>query len=625
MDTVDRGANALRVVSWCLLFSLLCVSFWFSSGWLELCAGLALFLFGMQCLEESLKQLAGGKLEQLLARSTETPFKGMLFGIGGTMLLQSSTLVSLLTIAFISSGLIQLAGGIAILLGANLGATSGIWLLALAGQNLSLSPLALPLIVLGLLGSFVGPRSKAVGRIVLGIAFIFLGIDQLKDGFSSFTGGFDLSQYDLPGLWGLLLFVAVGLLITVVLQSSHAALMLTLAALSAGQLALDQSLALAIGANVGSSISTAFVGFLGGNRSGQRLALAHVLFNVVTALGAMLLLWPLTWLVLRSTDLVGMGSNSLIQLALFHTLFNAMGVLLFWPWQKQLAERLTRWLPEREEPAVLITEVQAPVATEPILMSQNMPVTQARYLNDAALTSAETAAHAAVLELQHMGRLSLEVICHALYQPVEQLTRAQMDEDRLRASPDEFALDAEWLYQRHIKGVYSDLLAFASRLDANMDEEQRRFWMAIQVAAMQLVDAVKDAKHLQKNLGRCLRDPASPVRVHYLELRRNLLWMLRQVREVSRLELPDELWQSRLEWVDAQGASFDASFRNRLFSEVREQHLDSLQASSLMNDLGYASRISQSLRNVMQIGAGDSRLRDVRGFAVQDETPLIRL
>src|SRR5690606_11560821 len=111
-------------------------SFWRHPGWLQLCAGLALFLFGMQCLEEGLRQLAGGRLERLLARSTGTRGRALLFGMAGTALLQSTTLVSLLTIAFIGSGLIQLAGGIAVILGANLGATAGIWLLALAGQNL---------------------------------------------------------------------------------------------------------------------------------------------------------------------------------------------------------------------------------------------------------------------------------------------------------------------------------------------------------------------------------------------------------------------------------------------------------------------------------------------------------
>ena len=284
-------------------------SFWRSAGWLQLCAGLALFLFGMQCLEEGLRQLAGGGLERLLARSTGTPLRGLLFGMAGTALLQSTTLVSLLTIAFIGSGLIQLAGGISVILGANLGATSGIWLLALAGQDLSLSPLALPLLVFGVLGGFAGARGKAAGRVVLGVAFIFLGIDQLKLGFDQFGAGLDLAAVQGSGVAGTALFVLAGLAVTVVLQSSHATLMLTLAALAGGQLQLEQGLAIAVGSNVGSSVSTAFVGMLGGNRSGQRLALAHALFNIVTASAALVLLLPLTWLVKAVAGFSGFGGN----------------------------------------------------------------------------------------------------------------------------------------------------------------------------------------------------------------------------------------------------------------------------------------------------------------------------
>lgn len=589
-------------------------SFWASDGWLELCAGLALFLFGMQCLEEGLRQLAGSKLEQLLARSTATPLKGLLFGMSGTMLLQSSTLVSLLTIAFISTGLIKLAGGIAILFGANLGSTTGIWLLALAGQNVSLSPLALPLLVFGVLASFTGDKGKAAGRIVLGIAFIFLGIDQIKTGFSSF-GGMDLSQYHAGGLGGQLMFVAIGLLATVVLQSSHATLMLTLTALATGQLDLGQALATAIGANVGTSVTTAFVGSLGGNRSGQRLALAHVLFNVTTAVLAIALLVPLAWLVQWLVTPLGLGENRLIQLALFHTLFNGMGVLLFWPWQAQLANLLLRVLPERVEPAVLITELAQAMPAEPL--------THARYLNDRALDSADAAASAVAQELQHLARLSLEVICHATYLPVDQLRQqGAIDETLIRSRPEAQALDAERLYQRHIKGVYSDLLTFMGRLELPLDESHQTFWLNCQVAALQLVDAVKDAKHLQKNLGHYLRTDESAARQAYVELRRHLLESLREIRALNHSELPDELWRERLNWLDERAAQFDADFRRRLFESIRNHKLDGLQSSSLMNDLGYASRIIQSLRNALLLGEGHELTRQLRQLA-EDEGPVI--
>lgn len=607
----------LRAVMLLLVVAGLIVSFWFSQGWLQLCAGLAIFLFGMQCLEEGLRQLAGSKLEEILGRSTSTPFKSLLFGVGGTLLLQSSTLVSLLTIAFISTGLIQLAGGIAILFGANLGATSGIWLLAMAGQNLSLSPLALPLLVFGVLAGFFGPKSKAAGRIVLGIAFIFLGIDQIKEGFASFGDGLDMTAYHESGLRGALLFTAIGMAVTVVLQSSHATLMLTLAALASGQLELGQSLAIAIGSNIGSSVTTAFVGSLGGNRSGQRLALAHALFNITTGVIAFILLGPLTWLVQALAEPLGLGGNSLIQLAMFHTLFNAMGVALFWPLQAHLAQWLIRWLPERVEPSVLITELLPEQMAEPEL-------TRARYLNERALDSVDAASGAVVQELGHLGRLSLEVICHALYLPVDQLARVRGDEHLLQAKPAHGGFEADHLYRVHIKGVYGDLLSFMGRMELPMDEAHQQFWVSCQLAALQLVDAVKDAKHLQKNLGHYLDAPPSAVRDAYVELRRHLLATLHEVRELARTDLPEEAWQSRLRWLDEQAASFDAAFRQRLFAQVREGRLDGLQTSSLMNDLGYASRIFQSLRNVLMLGSEQALLRELRKFGEAQES-LIRL
>ncbi|WP_205342010.1 Na/Pi cotransporter family protein [Denitrificimonas caeni] len=610
-----------------LALIILAVSFWYSAGWLQLCAGLALFLFGMQCLEEGLKQLAGGRLEQLLERSTATPFKGFLFGVGGTMVLQSTTLMSLLTIAFISTGLIQLAGGISILLGINLGTSGGMWLLAAAGQNFSLSPIALPLLVFGVLAGFNKTKGKGISRIILGIAFIFLGIDQIKSAFVEFGSHLDVLEQVSRGYLGQLLFLGMGILLTAMLMSSHATLMLILAALAAGQLELWQGMSMAIGGSVGSSLNVAVMGWLGGNRGGQRLATVHVMFNVVTGLTTFLLLTPLMWLVQWIMSGLGVGDNSLLQLAMFQTVFNIIGVLVFWPWQRYLEVWLCRFLPDRAEPSVLIVETQT--GQSAVVEQRVLPETRARYLSDAALASVDTASRAVVQELQHLGRLSLEVICHALYQPVEQLSSIRVDEARLDARPnDTECLDAEELYQRHIKGVYSDLLGFMSRLDVTMDEEHQKFWMTCQVVALQLVDAVKDAKHLQKNLGRYLRDEHSFVHNHYLDLRRHVLWVLRQVREIGRLDLPDDVWRSRLDWMEGQAAKFDADFRHRIFSEVRKQQLDNMQASSLMNDLGYASRITQSLRNVMQLGlVGENELlREVRRLGGDDDDfPLIQL
>ncbi|CAB5679647.1 Na/Pi cotransporter family protein [Comamonas aquatica] len=596
-----------------LAFAALAWSFWFSHGWLVLCAGLALFLFGMQNLEQGLKSLAGGKLEGWLSQSTATPFKGLLFGTAATFVLQSSTLVSLLTIAFLSAGLITLAGSIAVLFGANLGATSGIWLLAMAGQNLSMAPLAMPLLVFGVLLGFAGDKGKAIGRFLLGISLIFLGIDEIKQGFSSF-GDLQLNRYSAEGVRGALLFVGVGTLITVVLQSSHATLMLTLAALANQQLELPQALAIAIGSNVGSAVSTAVMGMIGSARPGQRLAVAHVVFNCTTAVIAFLLLAPMTWGVQQTAAAVGLGDNPLIQLAMFHTLFNVMGVLVFWPLQRQLARALERWLPDLQEPEVLIATHTEQVAQ----------TTRARYLQPAALQSVESACSAVSKELQHMGRLGLEVVAHALYAPVQSLQAPLEREDpELRLRLQQQAINADVLYKTHIKGVYADLLEFMGSMVLPMDGAQQDYWHNSQVAAFQLVEAVKDAHRLQRNMYHYLQGPDdAPARSSYLELRLHMLQTLRDMRMLSVSDMPEPEWAAQLQAMDERIAAFDAQFRKHLFAAIRGGLLDSLTVSSLMNDLGFSHSIIQGLRHVLLLGEGHEAARQQQ--LLMGEAPLIQ-
>lgn len=595
-----------------LAFAALAWSFWYSPGWLVLCAGLALFLFGMQSLEQGLKSLAGGKLEHMLARSTATSFKGLLFGTAATFVLQSSTLVSLLTIAFLSAGLISLAGSIAVLFGANLGATSGIWLLAMAGQNLSMAPLAMPLLVFGVLLGFAGDKGKAIGRFLLGISLIFLGIDEIKQGFSSF-GDLQLNRYSAEGVRGALLFVGVGTLITVVLQSSHATLMLTLAALANQQLELPQALAIAIGSNVGSAVSTAVMGMIGSARPGQRLAVAHVVFNCTTAVIAFLLLAPMTWGVQQTAAAVGLGDNPLIQLAMFHTLFNVMGVLVFWPFQHQLARALERWLPDLQEPAVLIATGY----------EQAAHTTRARYLKPAALQTVESASSAVSKELQHMGRLALEVVAHALYAPPDMRAALEREDADLRQRLQQQATNADVLYKTHIKGVYADLLEFMGSMVQPLSSAQQDFWQSSQVAAFQLVEAVKDAHRLQRNMHKFLQGPEDDAaRSSYLELRLHLLQTLRDMHTLSVADIPEAQWVQELQALDESIAAFDAQFRKHLFASIRAGLLDSLTASSLMNDLGFAQSIIQGLRQVLLLGEGHEAVRQQQ--LLLGETPLIQ-
>lgn len=566
-----------------LLVSGLAASFLYSPSWMQLCYGLALFLLGMQCIEEGLHNVAGGKLAKWMEKSTATPLKGALFGMGATFVLQSSTLVSLLTIAFLSTGMIQLAGGIAIILGTNLGSTSGIWLLALAGQSVSLSPAAIPMLVFGIVIGFFNSKTKAIGRVLVGIALIFLGVDAIKEGFQAFGADMDFDKSQIGGMVEPLIFFVVGLLLTVVLQSSHATLILTLAALAGGQVSLMQAFAIAVGSNVGSSATTALVGMLGSDRNGQRLALAHVVFNLVTAALCLLLWWPLTRLVLLPGEWWGM--SPLLQLAMFHTLFNLLGVAIFWKLQGRFAALLQRWLPDK--------------AAEEVLLPENQAILAPRYLHENMLRADDTALVAIEKEVYHLGRASIEAMCHAIYVPNEAFYRDDSDEGKTLPAPTApLELDATQVYERQIKPLYSAILDFAGKIDLEEKSQQEQLNRAF-AATWQMVEMVKESKHLQKNMQRYLTGGGSAAERDYLRLRRHVFKTLRLFRRIGGMEAEAER-NDLMQQLNVHTETLE-TFRGRVMVKLKNEELNGWQTSSLLNDINYARRIGRGALEILSL------------------------
>ncbi|OOR88538.1 sodium:phosphate symporter [Moraxella caviae] len=549
-------------------------SFWYSEAWLALCYGLALFLFGMQCIEEGLHSAAGGTLERLMSKSTATPFKGFLFGIGSTFVLQSSTLVSLLTIAFLSTGMITLAGGIAIIFGTNLGATTGIWLLALAGQSVSLSPIAIPMLVFGVLVGFFGGQAKAIGRILIGVALIFLGIDAIKAGFGGFGEQIDFASLQFDGATQVLIFAGVGFLLTCVLQSSHATLILTLAALASSQITITQGFAIAVGSNLGSSATTAIMGMIGSERSGQRLALVHLFFNAVTALLSFVLWLPFTALVAWIAKMTNM--SVLMQLALFHSLFNIVGVMAFWRWQERLAALLVRILPDKSNIALL------PDGSQAVLP---------RHLDANALLSSDIAMRAVSKEIRHLSTLSMEVMCHAIFVPTSALHQKT---DTLPKPKLPLELDVQALYEWQIKPLYGEILDFTSKMDVDEADSRSDELTAIHMVAFAMMGMVKDGKHLQKNMSHALADEASVVYGEYSELRAHTFGSLAYLSQAGNLALDSNNWHKHIDEFSTHIERTEA-MRHRLLQRLRDDELDNLHVSSLMNDINYARRIDLSI------------------------------
>jgi phosphate:Na+ symporter len=260
--------------------------------------GVGLFLLGMSVMTSGLKALAGSGLRTTLSKAAATPLSGTFWGAFVTLIVQSSSATTMTTIGLVSAGLLTFSQGLGLVFGANIGTTGTAWLIALIGVRVSLTAAALPMIFVGALIMLLGRgRVSAAGGALAGFALVLFGLTTLQQGMGGLAE--QLHPADLPAIFGqgvswwssvfgVLALIVVGLAMTAVMQSSTAAVAVTLSAQYAGAVGLDQACALIIGQNIGTATSSALAA-IGASRTAQRLALAYILFKLIAALIALAL------------------------------------------------------------------------------------------------------------------------------------------------------------------------------------------------------------------------------------------------------------------------------------------------------------------------------------------------
>ncbi len=331
--------------------------------------GVGLFLLGMSVMTTGLKGLAGSGLRTILSKAAATPLSGAFWGAIVTLIVQSSSATTMTTIGLVSAGVLTFPQGLALVFGANVGTTGTGWLVALIGVRVSLTAAALPMIFVGALIKLLGRgRVSAAGAALAGFALVLYGLTTLQQGMGGLAE--QLHPADLPavlgtswwsGLYGVLVLVVAGLAMTAVMQSSTAAIAVTLSAHYAGAVGLDQACALIIGQNIGTATSSAMAA-IGASSTAKRLALAYILFKLIAAVIALVLFPVTTPLMIRASDTI----DGVTLLAGYHTAYNVVGVLVLLPVIQGFTRLVERILPERGppltrclDPAALLT----PVAT----------------------------------------------------------------------------------------------------------------------------------------------------------------------------------------------------------------------------------------------------------------------
>lgn len=579
------------------IFAVLAYGFWVSPEFKTIAAGVAIFLLGMYALEQGFKAFSGGVLESFLQKTTDTTWKSLTFGIVSTTLMQSSSLVSVITISFLSAGLIALTQGIGIIFGANLGTTTGAWLVAGLGLKIDIAAYAMPMLVFGVIMIFQkGTKLQGAGWALVGLGFLFLGIAYMKEGFETVGGQFDLSQFAVPGFKGLLIYTAIGIAATVVMQSSHATLILTITALAAGQVTYENALALAIGSNVGTTI-TAIIGAISASVSGRRLAVAHLIFNLVTGTIAIVLIKQFALAVDWVSDLVGIAAdNYTLKFAVFHTLFNLVGVALMLPLIGTLVLFLEKLLREKIEPR---------------------DEARVLFINKSALEFPDTALEVISRETVHMAVNAFEILAHGLNLHRRDITS---DSDINAVVADctvSMGIDVDDLYQRKVKPLYSAIIDYSTEAEQHMDAEQVDRLSHLKRACWQIVNAIKLIREMQANIDRYMCDENDYVRREYNEIRLNIALLLRTLFKIEEQVGPVQKMEA-LKRFNLAMEEQDIIANGSLDKLIRERKINSDMATSLMNDGSYAYEIQRNLVSAAEIIFANTYSRE-RDLSLTDE------
>lgn len=438
-----------------------------------LAGGVGLFLLGMELMTDGLKLSAGKSLQRVLKRSTKTPLRGVLSGALITSLVQSSSAVTVATIGFVNAGLMKLKHAIRVAYGSNLGTTMTGWLVAIIGFSVNLKAFALPAIGVGMLMTLLikHGRYPAVGKVIAGFGLFFLGIDLMKGGFEGLEGAISLEAIEEGGLVSLVIFSGVGFVMTLIMQSSSAAIAMTLTAAAGGVIALPSAACMVIGANVGTT-STAAIAAIGATPNARRMAAGHVIFNVVTGFAALLIL-PLLLVAIESFQSVsGMESGPATFLALFHTAFNMLGVALMWPFTKHLVLFLkTRFVASEENEALPKylddTVVGTPELAHKALIKEieRIQLISIRMAEDAINTEASVSPRLQVdLQVLHkladaVGGFSAKLRKSDLSDDIAQALPMALASTRYFIDVAEMADEIDQLQSKEVEGVYEELEA----------------------------------------------------------------------------------------------------------------------------------------------------------------------
>ncbi|MGJ0311506.1 Na/Pi cotransporter family protein [Aliarcobacter cryaerophilus] len=540
-------------------------------------SGIAIFIIGMFFMQDGFKQLSGGILEKLLEKFTSNTLYAIATGFLSTSVVQSSTIITLIVVSFLSAELLTLVQAVGIVFGSNVGSTTTAWIVSSLGVDVKISTYAFPMLVFGVVLRFFKSNGvKGSGNVLLGLGFIFLGISYMKDGFDIMKNSIDLASYAMEGYLGIIVYILIGILITVVIQSSAATLAIVITALNADSITYVNAIALAIGANVGTTLTTILASFAS-NENGKRVALIHFLFNLISATFITILIYQFIDLTDFIAPFLGVSDNNYgMKLALFHTIFSVTGVILLTPAISLLVK-----------------------LSEKLIQKKVSSASKPKYLNQSVLSNPDASLAALRKEIINLYENCQKAMLHALNIHTTGLTRETL-KVQLAKELTIIDTDIDEIYQKNLKALYSEIVKFSSFAQENMFDFQHKKVDELKRAAVLLVEVLRDTRDIQRNVNFYLKSKNEYIKEEYNILRKELAEMLIDINTLSMLENDsDQLTQFEL--IKTELAHNDLASSEELDTLIREDKIKATMATSYMNDSATGYSIQKKLVKVANI------------------------
>ena len=560
---------------------------------LQLFGSLGLFLFGMKVMSDALMNLAGDKMRSILARMTSNRFLGIFTGFTITSIIQSSSATTLMVVSFANASLLTLTESISVIMGANIGTTITAWLITILGFKVSMSAIALPLVGLGFAFTFAKKEHlKNWGSFIIGFAVLFIGLQFLKDAVPNIKENPEilefLTRYTDLGFWSVLLFLFIGTLLTVIIQSSSATMALTLIMTAQGWIPFPLAAAMVLGENIGTTI-TANLAAIVANYHAKRTARAHLIFNIIGVIWILVLFYPFLNLIEKLALELGSESPYVsaaaipVALSLFHTVFNISNTFLLVWFVKPIASLVERMIKVKIEPE---KEIDEP-----------------KFLSKKVLKYPQTLIVSLLNESKYLFENAIfEIVSHALNVHRDDIKSDIKIKKIIKASRQDFKTDVRELYAIKVKSIYGEIIKYATLAQSKLilTESQNNHITALKVANRKMVEIVRDTRELARNTKLYSSSENLYMNKEYDKFRKKIVKVLRTIYLFRTVEVKETYYEKLLVLKNKAKVGIEKSNKS-IDKLIRGDLITVDMASSLVNDNDNVNDIIKKLIEVAEL------------------------